>query len=93
VFDGWSQAVVRNVKILQCAADKDSGGMNLLIESVLTIYEQNAQTFPPEKEGALQTGQPGPDDNHIIIIHKFFASQSSHPQQVTPVVGFASSTL
>ena len=71
--DRWSQAVVRNVEIDEGATDKDSGGMDLLIECVLAVDQQDAQVLPREQPCALEPGESRADDGHVIIAHMFKA--------------------
>ena len=80
VFDGRSQTVFRDVEIEERAANKDSGGMDLLIKGVLAIDQHDVQPFSGEQAGALQAGESGADDGYVKIAHKMhsklFAPQS-----------------
>ncbi len=81
MFDGWSKAVVGDVEIDEGAAHEDSGGVDLLVESVLAIDEENVQALPAEQSGTLQAGQSGADDGHVVAgsherFAKSFVSQS-----------------
>src|SRR5262245_37349451 len=57
VFDRRSQAVVWDVEVNQCAAHEDSGGVDLLIESVLAIDEQHLESLPGEQASTLKPGK------------------------------------
>ena len=82
MFDRRSQAVIRDVEIDECASHKDSGGMDLLVESVLAIDEENVETLPGEQASTLKSCQSGTDDSHVVAcshvrIAKSFVMQSS----------------
>ena len=66
MFDGWSQAVVRNVEIHECAAYENSGGVDLLIEGVLAIDEEHFDTLSSKQAGTLKAGKSGADDSYVI---------------------------
>ena len=81
MFDGWSKAVVGDIEIDERAAHEDSGGMDLLVESVLAIDEENVQALPSEQSGTLQSGKSGADDGYVVAgVHerlvKSFVKQS-----------------
>ena len=82
MFDRWSETVVGNVEIDECAAHEDSGGMDLLVESVLAIDEENVDALPGEPASTLKSGQSRADDSHVVAcshegVAKSFVIQSS----------------
>ena len=66
MFDRWSQAIVRDVEVNERAAHEDSGGMNLLVESVFAVDEENVETLPGEQASTLKSGQSRTDDSNLI---------------------------
>jgi hypothetical protein len=66
VFDRWSQAVVWDVEIDERAAHEDPGSMNLLVESVLAIYEENVESLPGKESSTLKPGKSRTDDRDVI---------------------------
>ena len=80
--DWGAQAVVRDVEINERAAHEDSGGMDLLVESVLAIDEENVEAVPGEQASTLKPGKSGADDSHVVACShegfaKSFVTQSS----------------
>ena len=66
MFDRWSQAVVWDVEIDERPAHEDPGSMNLLVESVLAIYEENVETLPGKESSTLKPGKSRTDDRDVI---------------------------
>ena len=66
MFDRWSQAIVWDVEIDERAAHEDPGSMNLLVESVLAIYEENVETLPGKESSTLKPGKSRTDDRDVI---------------------------
>ena len=66
MFDRWSKTVVRDVEVDERATHKDSGGMDLLVESVLAIDEENVEALPGEQSSTLKPGKSSADDSHVI---------------------------
>jgi hypothetical protein len=66
VFDRWPKAIVRKVEIDERAAYEDSGGMDLLVESVLAIDEENVDALSTEQASTLEPGKSSPDDSHVV---------------------------
>ena len=66
MFDRWSETVVGDVEIDECATHEDSGGMNLLVESVLAIYEENVESLPGKESSTLKPGKSRTDDRDVI---------------------------
>ena len=64
--DRRSQAIIRDVEIDERAAHEDPGSMNLLVESVLAIYEKNVETLPGEESSTLKPGKSRTDDRDVI---------------------------
>jgi hypothetical protein len=62
VFDRWSEAVVRDVEIDERTTHEDSGGVNLLVESIFAIDEENADALAGEQASTLKPGKSGADD-------------------------------
>ena len=66
MFDRWSKAVVREVEIDERATHEDSGGMDLLVESVFAIDEENVKALSGEEASTLKPGKSGTDDSHVV---------------------------
>ena len=66
MFDRRSKAVVWNIEIDERAAHEYSGGMDLLIESLLAIDEENVEALFREQASTLKAGQSGADDRDVI---------------------------
>jgi hypothetical protein len=84
--DRWTQAVVWDVEIDKRAAHENSGGMDLLVESVLAVDEENVKVSPGEQARTLKPGKSGADDSHIVArSHDYLPSYA--------LAAFSSSTL
>ena len=72
VFDPQSKTVVRDVEIDERASHEDSGGVNLLVESVLAIDEENVEVLSREQASTLEPGKSCADDGHVVArSHRF----------------------
>ena len=54
------------IEIDERAAHEDSGGMDLLVESVFAIDEENVEALPGEQASTLKPGKSGADDSHVV---------------------------
>jgi hypothetical protein len=82
VFDRRAETVVREVKVDKRATHEDSGGVNLLVESIFAIDEENVNALRREQASTLKSCQSRTDNSHVVTASheyfaKFFVSQSS----------------
>ena len=81
MFDRWSKAVVRDVKIDERAAHEDAGSVDLLVESVFAIDEENIKTLSSEQASTLESGKSCANNSYVVVCPheltaKSFTSQS-----------------
>jgi hypothetical protein len=71
VSDCRTQTVFRDVKVFESATNKNAGGVDRVIERVFAIYEENTKAPSAEEPRAVQAGQPGANDDDVIMFHWF----------------------
>src|SRR5680860_1195236 len=78
-----TEAVLRQVEVLQRPADEDAGRRHLLVDDAPPIDEQHARAALGEPAGRLQAGQARADHDDVVLLHALTvvparAAPSSH---------------